>query len=89
MPAKVKGRGSKGVDGGTSVDITAMDGLAPTVVGQSPPTNHGEEQRADTPILSRDVPNNEAHTTDGVPSVRKSLQEQGISAVGAEIILAS
>lgn len=66
-----------------------MDGLAPTVVGRSPPTNHGEEERAHTPFLNRVAPNNEAHTADGVPSVRESLQEQGVSAVGADINLAS
>ncbi|XP_050707606.1 uncharacterized protein LOC126992815 [Eriocheir sinensis] len=70
------------------MDFAALDGHSPPVAGRSPSSDHGEGC-ADAPIYGRTSPAIETHESHGVPSIRESLREQGVSAEGAEIIMAS
>lgn len=71
------------------VVIATLDGHIARVAGRPPSPHHAEEQGAHTPGFGGGAPYHEPHTTDGVPTVRKCLREQGVSEAGTNIILAS
>lgn len=89
MLAKDASRSGDRVDGSATVVVAAMDGHPAQDVGGSPKANHGEKRGPCSPILQRRAPDHAAHETVGMFDIGQHLQEQGVSAAGAKIIMAS
>lgn len=77
------------MDGGPTVVITTMDGHTSQDADRPPSSHHAKERSTCAPIVRGRTSDNEAYTTDGVPSIRQHLRSRGISEEGANIILAS
>lgn len=69
--------------------ISTLDGDAARDVGRLPQAHSEQGQCTDTPIPGRVTPGHATHQTHGMPTVREDLREQGVSAAGTDILLAS
>ena len=77
------------MDGCSPVVVTAVDGGVAPVVDRPPTPYNAEEGSSCPPILSGGSSGNESHPLDGMPAVREGFRERGISAEGADILMAS
>lgn len=89
MPAEDAGGRSRGVDGGSFVADTALDGNVIEHVGRTPPYFGAEERHSDAPFIYREPPHNATHAVNGMQTVRENLKAQGLSAEATNIIMAS
>ena len=89
MPTEAADRRGEGVDNCTHVDVTAMDGDFARHVGRPPSPHYNEDRCSHTPILQCGAPGHASHQTNGMLAVREQVRARGVSAEGADIIMAS
>ncbi|KAK3890245.1 hypothetical protein Pcinc_005778 [Petrolisthes cinctipes] len=75
--------------GCTFVDDPAVDGNITQDAGGRTSDNQEKEKCTKASIDDRGTPNHATHQADGMFVVRENLREQGISAEGTDILLAS
>lgn len=71
------------------VDVATMDGDFAQHVGRPSPPHCNEDRCSHTPILHCRASDHAPHQTDGLLAVREQVRARGVSAQGADIILAS
>ena len=77
------------MDDCSAMDVTTMDGDPDQDADRSSTHSSKDGRTSAAPVLIRGASNPPVHASDGLLVVREQLRERGISAEGAEILLAS